>query len=347
MKNSINPRKIESQVNNGTLSKKNASELLISLFNNEKDPKLRVRYLDLFGRYFQKDLKYFEILENILISDQNAQLRTKAAEILIRNFPVESIKSLIWEINNEKSPIVLQKLFSIIQSSRDSKIKKLKPLVQKWFESFGNKININSKEAEFILETESLFEKKQIISEINEHTYKFYKILHKIEESEDRNWIKTQNNHILELKFNFYKWKFIRKYPGQLISLKKYRDLDLLLSLLIQMSLKSLNNISLPSSIECLEKLERIDLSQNYFETLPESLGNLKNLKYLDLSYNRLNQIPELLINLKNLKYLDLRFNNIKRVPLFLKDMKKLNSIYLSGNKIRKIPSFLDSIVSS
>lgn len=343
MKEIITPEKIERQVQKGLINEKIASELLISLFDKTKNPNIRMSYLNLFGKYLQKIPKNFEFLENILISDQNIQLRSNAAEILIQKFPEEAFESLKWVINNENSPILLQKLFSFIQKIKNKIIITLNEDVARWFESFGDKININSDEARFFLDIETLFSKKQITSKLNDETYSFYKELQTI--GEEGKWLLVKDDHIEELKFNFYKWKFLRRYPGQVSSLKKYRDLDLLLSLLIQMGLDTVNNIYLPASIGFLKKLKRIDLSQNYFNNLPESFSNLKKLEYLDLSYNRLNNIPEFFSNFKNLKYLDLRFNNIKKIPSFLKKLTNLNSLAIQGNKIKTIPRFLDSIL--
>jgi hypothetical protein len=338
-----NLEEIRQQVQNGGISKIRASELIISLFEGAQSHKARIEYLRTFRKYLQNDLKTFKLLENVLISDQNPRIRAEAAEILVQEFPERSIKSLKWVINKEKSPIVLQKLVSLVNKNLNSASADLQKYIDRRLEFFAEQLKINEKEAKFILDVEKIFADAKIVSEIDDNTYEFYKGLQKLGINDS--WLLVQNNQIVELKLNFYKWRFIRKYPGQLSSLKKYRDLDLLLSLLVQMGLESFNNTYLPSSIENLENLKKLDLSQNYFNTIPISLGRLKKLEYLDLSYNNLEAIPNFLSNLEILQHLDIRFNNIETIPEFLKDMTSLRSLRIIGNKIRNLPEFLEPII--
>ncbi|MBD3212912.1 MAG: hypothetical protein GF311_09920 [Candidatus Lokiarchaeota archaeon] len=343
MNDSRNLEEIRQQVLNGGITKFRASELIISLFEEATSHKARIEYLKIFRKYLQNDQKSFKLLENVLISDQSPQLRSEAAEILVQEFPERSVKSLKWVINREKSPLVLQKLVSLISKCLSSSNADLEKYLDRRLDTFAKQLNLNRKEAKFILAIEKVFADAKIISEIDENTYKFYKWLQKLGVNDS--WLLVQHNQIIQLKLNFYKWKFIRKYPGQLSSLKKYRDLDLLLSLLVQMGLESFNNTYLPSSIENLANLKKLDLSQNYFKTLPKSLGRLKKLEYLDLSYNNLDSIPNFVSNLENLQHLDLRFNNIETIPDILKDMTSLNSIRINGNKIKNLPEFIEPII--
>jgi hypothetical protein len=329
-------------------------DLLKSLFETQyeclKIFKAQYECLKIFKHVIRDhNQKDFKFLENLLISDEDPYIREIAAEILVHKFPRESKDSLIWVIEYEKSPIVLKTLFQLIYNSNHPTIKSIEYKVKEWLGNFGRKLNIVPYEALFFLDIEALFaQRKNPLNKLNLKTYEFYSTLSQL--PYNFNWFLAEENHVKELRFNYYKWKFIKEYKGNLDSLTKYNDLNLLLSLLIQM--KQLDNtgnngVIIPSSISHLTHLEKLDLSENHIKVLPSSIENLKSLRNLDLSYNEFTSIPPQLLGLENLRYLDLSYNEIKAFPTDINKLCELNRLNLKGNKlsIKQIPRTLNSSV--
>ncbi len=335
---------IISKINANQISKENASELLISLFTGTHDLKIQYNCLNILKNILTISKKNFAFLENLLISDEDPNIKCLAAEILIDKFPERSFDSLQWELEHEKSPIVLQKLFSIINHSTNQKITKLGHIINEWLSDFGQRLTLEPMEAKFILDLETLFAKKEdSINILSQDTYKFYSILSQLENNQY--WFLIKENHLIELKFNYFKWKFLKNYRGKINSLKQYNDLDLLLSLLIQMKGEHKESIRIPTSISNLIYLEKLDISENNLKSLPSSIEKLKTLKILDLSLNRLKSIPECLFSLKNLKILDLSYNKLQTIPSSVKNLKKLAELNITGNKIKETPKIMKNII--
>ena len=104
---------------------------------------------------------------------------------------------------------------------------------------------------------------------------------------------------------------------------------------------------SIPNSIGFLDKLEKIDMSNNELNgSIPLSIGNLLSLKEIKLSYNELDgTIPSEVINLPQLRTLYLYGNNLNgELPefsdnLLIEELKLYNN-NLSGD----IPSSIGSL---
>jgi Leucine-rich repeat (LRR) protein len=73
---------------------------------------------------------------------------------------------------------------------------------------------------------------------------------------------------------------------------------------------------SIPSEINSLTKLERLDLSNNKMTGVPAQVGQLTKLKYLDLSNNLLTGLPYELGDLQNLEYLNISGNDYSQEDL-------------------------------
>jgi len=93
--------------------------------------------------------------------------------------------------------------------------------------------------------------------------------------------------------------------------------------------------VNLPTSLETLEKLVDIDLSQNDLPKVPSLLYSLPSLKRINLSDNK---ITELITDLgdfwKNLESINLARNNLKSLPASICKMFKLKKLFLSCNQL-------------
>jgi Leucine-rich repeat (LRR) protein len=335
-----------SKINANRISKENASEVIISLFSGTNDLDFQYNCLKILKNILTISRKNFTFLENLLISDEDPNIKCMSAEILIEKFPEKCLDSLEWELEHEKSPIVLQKLFSLINHSTIQKINKLCFTVNEWLSDFGQRLKIEPSEAKFILDLETLFAKKgNALKNLSQDTYKFYSVLSQLENNQ--HWFLVKEHHLIELKFNYFKWKFLKEYHGKTESLKKYKDLDLLLSLLIQMKGEHRDSIQIPASISNLTYLEKLDISENNLKSLPSSMENLNSLIILDLSGNLFKSVPKALFSLKNLKKLDLSYNKLQKIPSSLINLKKLEEINITGNKIKESPELIKDIIKN
>ena len=103
----------------------------------------------------------------------------------------------------------------------------------------------------------------------------------------------------------------------------------------------------LPDSIGCLVNLEELRVSYNKLQHLPSTMSNLIKLKRLFLSSNKFTCVPEVISKLISLNYLNMRKNNIQEMK-FLADndsgisfLDNLNTLLLDDNLLEEIPSVI------
>lgn len=92
---------------------------------------------------------------------------------------------------------------------------------------------------------------------------------------------------------------------------------------------------SIPPDLGSLEHLQRLDLSENYFNgTLPAALFNASELRLLSLGNNELSgEVPDTIGGLRSLNYLNLSDNAFGgAIPRSLSNMVNLTIISLRGN---------------
>ncbi len=326
-------KNILSKVKENKISNLQGVTLLIEFFHKTANNQERFRCLQGLHEIIPITQKSFDFLENLLISDETAAIRTEAARIIITHFSDKAINALKWIIENENSPLVLEIVFKFILMGDKTNFQELQSEIRDWYNQFGRKLDIVPEESKFIFDIEALFAKVSNSSNIlSEDTLTFYEFLREVN-SPDR-WLCVENGHIIKLKFNFIKWRYLKEYSGQRSELKKYRDLDMLLSVLLNKKSIESTSLDIPSSLSLLTYLKELDLSQNNLTDLPESLKALKSLKYLDLSHNRLKSIPKFLFFLEDLRYLDLSHNKIRMKPISFQSLGNVKEIKIEGNYI-------------
>ena len=128
----LSPNKIYTDFKNNKLDKNQALWLLISLIDDiqEYDDNTRLRgikYLELFDI---RDVKIFNFLENLLISDLNEHIRGQAARILIFRFPERAFKPIKWVLKHEKADSCLIKIIKSIEEFCDENLKSILKKIQ-------------------------------------------------------------------------------------------------------------------------------------------------------------------------------------------------------------------------
>lgn len=144
---------------------------------------------------------------------------------------------------------------------------------------------------------------------------------------------------------------FLETIPPQLRRLTQLQVLNLSHNPLEQNQLRQLTSLTnlrelhlrdtqrsftnLPTSLETLEKLTHIDLSQNNLPKVPSLLFSLPSLKRINLSDNEITDLPPDFGDFwKNLESLNLGRNNLKSLPVSICKMFKLKKLYISSNQL-------------
>ncbi len=129
--------------------------------------------------------------------------------------------------------------------------------------------------------------------------------------------------------------KHLTEFPMELYKFKKLKSLSLGSNQLTEIKC---------SSIEGLENLEELHLSNSKFKDIPECLSKISKLKKLSLSNNPLKKIPSSILKLSSLIELDLNDTEISEIAEEEPNLPNLTRLELSGNRIKEIPSSWENL---
>ncbi|MFX0072208.1 MAG: GTP-binding protein [Candidatus Hermodarchaeota archaeon] len=102
----------------------------------------------------------------------------------------------------------------------------------------------------------------------------------------------------------------------------------------------------LPSSLENLKSLKKLNLRCNPLNTVPEVVFKLKFLEDLDLSLTNIKEIPDSIGNLTSLKSLNLENNWLTNIPKSIGNLKALQNLNLENNPISWLPISFSNLIS-
>ncbi|MFX1489079.1 MAG: hypothetical protein ACFFBI_08025 [Promethearchaeota archaeon] len=318
MKGSLTPDKIQKSLSIGDLTRENAVEQLISLIEGSDDTRIRIKSIKILEEFKLQSENLFKIMENCLISDENALIRATVAKYIIQNYLEEGISALIWTIRHEMSPLVLIIFFELIEKLRSPQFESLRSALLIWNEGFSSKIGVVPQEAKFFLDLEVLFAKGVKNYELNPLSYKHFETLSDTKNGEP--WLVIKDQHVETLNFNYFNWKFIKRNIDIINSLSKLQDLDFYLCSLRKYSYTGIELSTIPKSIGSLTYLKKLILRRNGLKSLPFFMKKLTFLKELDLSYNKFEELPYILIFFKSLEKLNIKHNKIQKIPGELND---------------------------
>jgi len=313
MKESLTPEKIQKDLSTGDLVRENAVELLISLIEGSDNIEIRVESIKTLENLNVQSEKIFKILENYLISDENAIVRASVAKYIIYNYLEDGLSALRWAIQHERSPMVLNLFFDSMEKFDSPQLKLIKKDLINWNDQFSSKIGVVPQESKFFLDLEVLFAKGKRNYVIDPFSYKHFETLSDIKNGEP--WLVIKDKHVEILNFNYFNWKFIKNNTDIINSLSKLQDLDVYLCSLRKYSHNDVVISSIPESIGSLIYLKKLTLRRIGLKRLPFSLKKLTQLKELDLSYNKLKEIPQFIISLNALERLNIKHNIVKSIP--------------------------------
>lgn len=297
----LTPEKICEEFENNNLDKHTAFDLLISLIENSEDENVRVKSIKSLEKIGILNSKTFTILENVLISDSNGNIRNAAAKVIEKKFSNEkALVPLKWAINHESN---YECLITIIRTLE----------------------KINNKEAKAILiEQLKKIRKTKYLNKVkNIQNKRFKKTLKGL--FRERKYEDLTHKESGEILINYLTIRhLIEQFPNV------YYEIDPQIALIKELDLSnymeyevrgtpwgSKNNIKTLSDITGLfnlNNLKKIDLSDNQINSIKE-LNQLVNLRHVVLTNNKISDLENInyLRNLPNLEYLDLRGNEIAK----------------------------------
>ncbi len=295
--------------------------LLTSLIEVSDITKFRAKSVDLLEKIGIINNRGFKVLENCLISDENAIVRASSVNLILNNYLDEGLTLLEWVIEHERSPLVLKLIFDHVDNYSNQKFKQIKKKISNWNEKFSSLIGFVPEESRFFLDLEALFAKDKENYEIEPTSYTHFKGLSDSKGGEP--WLLIKNEHVHVLNYNYFNWKFIKENREIIRSLLKLNDLKIYFKTINKYN-NDRNNQELPASISRLTHLRKLVLKRNYFRIIPSSIRRLSLLKELDLSHNALSKIPQVLGSLNSLEILNLKHNKVQNIPESLKQFLNL-----------------------
>jgi len=143
------PREIYSEFQNKIIDKRSASEVLINLIENSQDEDLREESIEYLKKIGLKNQDIFEFLENLFISDENANIRGVAGKAIMKNFKEKAIKPALYAISRERGLILIPIIEFLIKnfnpfSCKDVLIQKIKNLDNKFLTYDLNLMNLEN-----------------------------------------------------------------------------------------------------------------------------------------------------------------------------------------------------------
>jgi Leucine-rich repeat (LRR) protein len=349
----ITPKKIIDNYNNKTLNKDTATDQLIALIESSGNSKIRIKSIELLGEINSND-EVFKLLENLLISDKNEDVRNTAAVVLKHKFIDKSLNPMRWTLHHEESSkcliTILETLVLKIKGLVNSKDSNSKSILLDEIKQIQNKtIKIGF---ERLLEEKpiNILSKKEI-SDILKDYYAFTVL----EKTIWRMKYTIKNCRISEIGFKF---KGITKIPEAIKYLSALKNLSMRYNQLIELStwmgklfslerlnVNSNNLTTLPISIGSLSKLKELSLRINSIFHLPNTIGTLRSLKTLNLGTNRLESLPNSIGNLIMLQDLNLHDNKLTFIPNSIGKLNFLESLNVSWNLLSTIPDSIGRLL--
>lgn len=323
MNEEVTPEKIQKSFLAGEIKKEDATDLLISLINGSEEAKVRATSIDLLEKIAFKDGEIFKILENHLVSDENACVRASAVRVIILNFLEEGLEPLEWSITHDNSPLVIKTIIDTFESKKELSQKVIEQNLRSFLETFALNLGIVIEEARFFLDLESVFSIGIKNYEINPSDYKRFEILHNNMDSTP--WLVIKNKRVEVLNLNFFNWAYIKQNAVLFDSFSRLKYLDVYLNNIRKYNIPNFDKVEVPKSIGRLLFLKKLGLTGNNLQSIPESIKNLTMLLELDLSHNQLQEIPQALNSLTSLELLNMKYNNIRIVSDPMKNF--VNSI--------------------
>ena len=329
----LSPKKIYEDLKKNSIDKSSAVDLLIFLIGNDNSLEIRLESIRTLQKIKVSNEKVFSVLEDLLVSDSNEEIRELAANSLKELFQEKALSPLKWALEHENSLQVLMSIVNFIKEINDHNAKSI-------FIDVVGKFDIDK----FSNSIRALYLKKEIQSFKTDKLAKIiknYTIIKYFEEILKDVDYQIEKGLVTELNLSFasneiHGWKILNNLSQFLNDLEDLKRLEL----------RSDRIGKFPISISYLYSLQFLDLSHNSIGKIPDSIQSLKSLEYLNLEYNDLTEVPKSIGSLTSLKELNLKHNKLTNLTSNLGKLTTLKVINLHGNQFDMFPPVLEDLSS-
>ena len=329
----LSPKKIYEDLKKNSIDKSSAVDLLIFLIGNDNSLEIRLESIRTLQKIKVSNEKVFSVLEDLLVSDSNEEIRELAANSLKELFQEKALSPLKWALEHENSLQVLMSIVNFIKEINDHNAKSI-------FIDVVGKFDIDK----FSNSIRALYLKKEIQSFKTDKLAKIiknYTIIKYFEEILKDVDYQIEKGLVTELNLSFasneiHGWKILNNLSQFLNDLEDLKRLEL----------RSDRIGKFPISISSLYSLQFLDLSHNSIGKIPDSIQSLKSLEYLNLEYNDLTEVPKSIGSLTSLKELNLKHNKLTDLTPNLGKLTSLKVINLHGNQFNMFPPVIEDLSS-
>lgn len=112
----------------------------------------------------------------------------------------------------------------------------------------------------------------------------------------------------------------------------------------VKLTLRKQKYESFPAELWKFPNLQYLDLSKNKITEVPDSISFFSNLQVLHLSKNAIEFLPREIGDLSNLMILDINQNELTSIPPQIGKLKKLKYLDLWSNNISIFPEELEEL---
>ena len=290
------PSKIYEQFLQNLLDKRTTTELLKAIIDNSDEESLRVSALIHFAKLGLRD-SFFEILEQLVISDSNQTIRLFAIDLIREKFLHKAFPLINWAIQHENSYPCQVSLIKTLKEIQDDDVKHSLINYLHQLSNESNQMKIG--------DSYSMLKYNRVIKQL------LLKELFNLTQNQLAD-ILLNYLTILELSFSYQYLSYeINEELGVVIELN-LSDLELETKGLPFGWKYNIESIEEITGMINLTHLIKLDLSNNNIRTIKD-LMQMKQIKELNLSNNKLsNEIEiEYLNNICSLQLIDLHDNSI------------------------------------
>jgi internalin A len=277
----LKPIDVYNSVQAGKIDKSSAIDYFISVIEKIRDDNLRKEAIDYLSTLHLKSDFYFKFMENLLISDENKNIKASAGKILIKNYENKAyypikwvIEKCSWQASNSAENQALCSILKSLKKTNNTKLRNLSNLIA----------HVSYKNEMYLVDDNTLMLNDQGIKHIKD-----IEGLHTLTKLKELN---LSNNEISKIE-----------------GLEKLTQLSKLIL--------SNNHISKISGLHNLRNLNQLYLNQNNISEI-NGLNTNHKLHYLNLDGNKIDLIKGLSEN-KELKTLFLSNNNISEIKNLVK----------------------------
>ncbi len=296
----LSPEKIWEEFESNRINKQTATDLLTSLIESSIRDEIRLNAINKLVKISPSGDKIFKILENMIVSDENAEIRYISIKYIGEKYKNNAFTLLEWAIQNESDYNCLIEIVNLLGKSNLAKVK-----------------------AVLFNEVQKFLKKKYLNTETKIENKKIKKVLKKL--LKEKGYAEFTYDELAKILINILTISnLFKQYHNVYYEVNPHNGLIEKLDLSdIEYEVKGTpwswkNNIASLSAIpgiQYLTSMRYLDLSSNEITELKE-LAYLPNVTHLILKNNRISNHENLeyINNMPNLKYLDLRGNEIVKI---------------------------------